>query len=82
MEFWTLITISDLFGEDNQDDDAYASIGYIMYVIYLLMIVVILLNLLIAIMNATVQVWRQSYKPNFVVKKTKMVLKSLTVHFL
>ena len=56
MNWLCWIIFSDFFGDDQHDDDAYASIGYALYAVYLLLIVVVLLNLLIAVMNATVQV--------------------------
>ena len=51
-----LMTLAEFFGDDSEDDDVYATIGYALYAIYLMVVVIILLNLLIAIMNATVQV--------------------------
>lgn len=46
----------ELFGGDDEDDDFYAGFGYAIYSVYLLVIVIVLLNMLIAILNATVQV--------------------------
>jgi len=56
---WYLL--SEFFGTDDQNDDAYATVGYFMTVVYLLIIVIVLLNLLIAMMNATVQVLVEKY---------------------
>ena len=49
-----LMTLAEFFGDDSEDDDVYATIGYALYAIYLMVVVIILLNLLIAIMNSSI----------------------------